>query len=115
MNSARIVALAGYFGLLSLLLLWFTWLAPPERFPVSLAILITTGPLLFALRGLLHARPYTHAWVSMLSLAYFTHGVVEAWANAAVRHLALLEVLFSVLLFCGAVLYVRLGRSINKT
>lgn len=104
---SRLATLGGWFGLFGLMILWFAWLAPPEHYPVSLAVLFMAGPLLFPLRGLLHGKPYTHAWTSFLALAYFTHGSVEAWVNAAERHFALLEVLLSLLLFTGAIFYAR--------
>jgi uncharacterized membrane protein len=106
-RAARVVTLTSYFALLALQPVWHAWLAPPVRFPVALALLITTLPLLFPLRGLLHARRYTHAWTPYLVLAYFTHGVVEAWANAAQRPFALAEIVFSVLLFAGALVWLR--------
>lgn len=73
--------LAGYFMLLLLLLNWFTWLAPPARVPVSVALALAAVPLLFPLRGLLHGRPYTHAWTSFLALPYFALGI-DAIAGA---------------------------------
>ncbi len=106
-RAAYATALTGWFGLFFLLLLWFGWLERPESVPVSFVLVIAVGPLLFPLRGLLHGRPYTFAWTSFLSLAYFTHGVVEAWASPAERGLALLEVGFSLALFTGAVLFAR--------
>jgi len=65
----------GYFVLLALLLNWLTWLSPPRGVPVALALVLLTVPLLFPLRGLLHGRPYTHAWTSFLALLYFAFGI----------------------------------------
>jgi len=117
MSPSRIayrVALGGYFGLFLLLMAWTTWLAPPQHFPVALVLLLLVGPLLFPLRGLLHGRPYTFAWTSFLALAYFVHGVGEAFASPAERELALLEVFFSTLLYVGAVTFARLrGRELK--
>lgn len=101
------VALTGYFGLFGLLLLWFGWMEPPSRMPVSLIVLLLVGPLLFPLRGLLHGRPYTHAWASFLALFYFSAGVFSAAGPMARPWLAWLEIGFSLLLFLGAILYVR--------
>lgn len=103
----RLASLTGYFGLLILLTLWFTVLAPSSHLPVVVMLMVFVGPLLFPLRGLLHGKPYTHAWTSMLTLLYFTHGVIEAWSNNAERGYALLEVFFSVLLFLGSMFYAR--------
>ncbi len=103
----RVLALAGHLGLLGWLLLWFTWLAPPRHTPVAVALLGFAGPLLLPLRGLLHGRAYTHAWTSLLSLLYFTHGVVLAWAEPGERTWALVEVALSLVLFTGAAWYAR--------
>lgn len=99
-------ALAGYFGLFALLMSWHTVLSPSPRFPVALVLLIGVTPLLLPLRGFLHGRLKSCTWMSYISLAYFAHGVAEAYANSAERHYALAEVFFSLLLCFGAGLYV---------
>lgn len=104
---AHAATLAGYFGLLGLLLIWYAWLAPSQRFPVALTLVVVIGPLLFPLRGLLHGRPYTHAWTSLLALFYFLLGVGVVWADRDERWFGVLQVLFSVLLYVGAMLYAR--------
>jgi len=104
---SRWLTLASYFALLTLLMLWQTVLAPPQLLPISVVLVLLVGPLLFPLRGLLHGRPYTHAWTSFLVLIYFIHGVVEAYSNPAERLYAGLEILFSVLLYSGSLLYAR--------
>ena len=101
------LTLGSYAALLLLLVLWFGWLAPPKVIPRSLVLLIMTVPLLFPLRGLLHGHPYTFAWTSFLALFYFIHGITEAWSDPGVRLLASLEILFSTLLYSGAILYAR--------
>ena len=103
---ARIMTLSSYFGLLILLLAWSIWLAPHPRYPVSLVLIVLVGPLMLPLRGLLHARPYTHAWTSFLALYYFILGVDDIAAGAPLV-LAWLELILSVLLFTGSVLYTR--------
>ena len=110
---ARIASLIGYFGLFGLTLLWVTVLAPPVRMPTSIMLIIFVGPLLFPLRGILHGKTYTHSWTSFLVLLYFTHGVVESWANPAQRWLAITEILLSLLLFTGCIFYARLARPQN--
>jgi len=105
---ARWTALLGYFGLLALLLNWFTWLAPPTQVPRSLLLIVLVVPLLFPLRGMLYARRYTHQWVSFLSLFYFAVGV-DVWFNNPPEQAVLgaLTVLFSLLLFVGSILYAK--------
>ena len=91
-------ALAGYFGLFLLLMLWPTLLAPPARFPVA---------LLLPLRGLLNTSLRSCAWAAYIRLIYFTHGTIETFANPLQRGYAILEIVFSLLLFLGASLYIR--------
>ena len=112
---ARIASLAGYFGLFFLLIAWTTWLSPPQRLPVALVLLVLVGPLLFPLRGLLHGRPYTHAWTSFMALFYFAIGVFNVAGDMEKPWLAWLQIGFSVLLFCGTVLYARFRAREIKT
>lgn len=100
-------ALAGYFGLVALLMLWYTVIAPSQRFPTALILIIVVMPLMLPLRGLLHGRPSACTWAAYLSLFYFVHGVTEAAAGPAERALASAEIVTSLLLFFGAALYVR--------
>jgi len=106
--------LGGYFLLLGLLLNWFTWIAPPERFPVSLALILLAVPLLLPLRGLLHGRTYTSAWSSFLALFYFAFGVDAVAAAQDPAWLGWTAIAASVALFTGCVGYVRVrGRELR--
>ena len=103
-------ALVGYFGLFLLLMAWNTVLAPSVYFPVSLVLIVMITPLLLPLRGLLNAKPKSCAWAAYVSLLYFIHGSVESFVSADQRLLAILEVIFSLLLFFGASFYLRLRK-----
>jgi uncharacterized membrane protein len=102
-----ILALTGFFGLYALLMLWNTVLVTPSRFPVALMLVITVTPLLLPLRGLLDRNPRSCAWMAYISLIYFLHGSVEAYANTSGRLYPSLEVILSLMLFFGTTLYVR--------
>lgn len=104
---AHIVTLTGFFGLFILLMLWHTVLVPPVKFPVALILLFTVTPLLLPMRGLLAGKPRSCAWAAYISLIYFIHGAIETWSNPAERIYAALEVVFSLMLFFGAIGYVR--------
>jgi len=99
------LAVAGFIGLFGLLMLWPTVLSPTTRFPTALILLVTITPILLPLRGLLNKQPKPCAWAAYISLAYFIHGSVEAYSNPAQRPYALLEIVFSLLLFFGAALF----------
>jgi uncharacterized membrane protein len=111
----RLSALTGFFGLLTVLLLWNAWLSPSTQYPVALILIILLTPLLFALRGILHGRRYTHAWMSMLTLFYFCIGVTEAYSDPATRYSGLAVTACSLLLFVGAVGYVKLTAAPKST
>lgn len=100
------IALSGYLGLFSLLMLWNTVILPPEKLPVALVLIVTVSPLLFVLRGFLKGNLKSCAWMAYLSMPYFIHGSIEAYARTD-RLLPSLEVFFSLLLFLGASLFVR--------
>lgn len=104
----RWTTLVGYFGLLTLIINWFTWIAPPQQVPRSLVLIALAVPLLFPLRGILHARRYTHQWVNFLALFYFAIGI-DVWYSFvdSQKWLGMLMVLFSLLLFVGSVMYAR--------
>lgn len=104
----RVLTLVGYFGLLALILNWFTWLAPPERVPRSLVLAALAIPLLFPLRGIIHSRRYTHQWIGFLSMLYFLIGV-DVWYNheALQQHLGMVMVFLSMSLMLGSSMYAR--------
>jgi uncharacterized membrane protein len=104
------LALTGYFGTFALLVAWYGWLAPSPHFPRALVLLVLVTPLLFPLRGLLHARRYTLAWSGFLALLYFTHGVIEATHAPATRLLGLLEVALTTAWFTGAIGFIKSGK-----
>lgn len=118
LKVARISALIGYFGLFILMMAWIIWLTPPEsiHLPKSLALLVLVGPLMFPLRGVLHGRAYTHAWVSFLALFYLFLGLSEAWSGSQQPLLTALEILFSSLLYLGAMFYARFrGKQLKES
>ncbi len=99
-------AIGSLLALIALCLAWEIWLAPLR--PGGSWLSLKALPLLAPLFGLLHGRRYTFQWTPFLALAYFTEGVVRAWAEGPpVRALAALEVALSVTLFCCAVLGAR--------
>ncbi|HIG65601.1 MAG: DUF2069 domain-containing protein [Gammaproteobacteria bacterium] len=100
------IALSGYVGLFILLMLWNTVISPPEKLPIALALIITVSPLLLPFRGFIKGNLKSCSWMAYLSMPYFIHGSIEAYARTE-RLLPALEVLFSLLLFLGATLFVR--------
>lgn len=105
------IALAGFFGLFVLLMLWNTVLTPTAKFPVALLLLITVTPLLLPMRGFLDKQPKSCAWLAYISLIYFMHGCAEAYVSTASRPYALLEIVLSMMIFWGTTFYIRLSKN----
>ncbi len=111
----RTLALAGYFGLLLLNLLWFTIISPAIHTPVALILIATLIPLLFPLKGLLHGKPYTYAWSSFLTFYYFFIAVDFAFNNIDDKLYGYIQLFFSVLMFIGCIFYARYATRASKT
>ena len=110
MTGHRLAVLTGYFGLLGLWIAWSTVLAPPRHAPTSLVLAVSTLPLLVPLRGMLHDRRGSFIWLGMLSLVYFIHGVGAA-TDLAQRIQAAFEIVFSLCLFTGSVVRLKMKES----
>ncbi|MEJ2141697.1 MAG: DUF2069 domain-containing protein [Gammaproteobacteria bacterium] len=109
LSLVRWLTLAGYGLLILLLVLWYgIW--SPSSLPVGLVLVFLLLPLMFPLAGILRGKVYTHAWMSMLILFYFVHGVGEAWTTPEDRHYAIAEIILSLLIYIGSMSYVRLSR-----
>jgi uncharacterized membrane protein len=109
-NHAAAVSLV---VLLLLCLAWELWWAPLR--PGGSWLVLKTLPLLAPLFGVLRGRRYTHQWVSLLALAYFTEGVVRATTEPGLSAwLALAETFLAVTLFSSAVLYARATGKVSR-
>lgn len=94
-------------GLILLCLAWEAWLAPLR--PGSWLVLKTV-PLLPPLFGILRGKVYTYRWAAMLSLLYFTEGVVRGWSESGLSQtLALLETMLAAVFLLAAIGYARLA------
>lgn len=103
------LSLVSFFGLMITLICWITLAEHGEHYPISAWLIIALVPLLFPLRGLLHGKPYTHAWTGFLMLLYFSHGIGEVYSAQAFDLYASLEVLFSCVTFISSIIFIRLN------
>ena len=96
-------------ALIFLALAWELWLAPLR--PGGSALALKVLPLLVPLFGILRGKVYTYQWASMLILAYFAEGVVRAWSDRGLSaHLALAEIVLTLIFFLASIAYVRVAR-----
>ena len=102
-------ALFSYFALMASLLSWIVIADHSDIFPTATMLVIAMVPLLFPLRGMLHGKPYTHAWNSFLMLFYLSHGIGELYSAEGFILYPALEIIFSSLCFTSSIIFVRLN------
>lgn len=96
----RAIALAAFGGLVVLHLAWHLRLAPPVSLPIAFVLMVALGPLLAAGLVMLVDLRRGLFWAGFFALAYFSHGIMEAWATPGIRALAHAEwVLATILVF----------------
>jgi uncharacterized membrane protein len=100
-------------ALIVLGLAWELWWAPLRPGGSMLAFKVL--PLTLPLSGLWRGRIYTYQWASMLILVYFAEGVVRAYSDRGLSaHLALTEVILTLIFFVSCIAYVRSHRRKNR-
>ncbi len=105
-RAAHLISLLGYFALFFLLLGSIATRAADEQPSRLFLLLLLVGPLLFPLRGLLHGRPYTHAWSGFMALVYFVIAIGIA-AGEKTLLIGIAETMAAALWFFGSLFYVR--------
>ncbi len=99
-------------SLIALILLcvgWELFIAPLR--PGGSWLVLKVIPLLFALRGILHGRRYTHQWASLLACLYLFEGLTRSYTDAPPSNwMAMLETLLSLSFLMGSMLFARTTR-----
>ncbi len=96
------LTVGSYFGLLGLLIVWYGIVSPPQYILSGIFTVLFIGLLLLPARDLLRKNPRVYMWSSYFILVYFSHAIIESWANDAERVYALVELLLSGIYFVGA-------------
>ncbi len=109
-NHATAISLI---ALIFLCLAWELWWAPLR--PGGSWLALKALPLLAPLFGVLRGQRYTHQWVPLLALAYFTEGLVRVVTERGLSvWLAAAETALACILFGSAVLYVRAAAKVSR-
>ncbi|MDX1335564.1 MAG: DUF2069 domain-containing protein, partial [Gammaproteobacteria bacterium] len=74
--------------------------------PRGLILILQLPLLLLPMRGMLHGKPYTHAWATFVALLYFIIGVDNA-AMSGREVYGGLQILLSTMMFLGSMIYTR--------
>lgn len=104
----RSLTLISFFGLMLTLLSWIILAPHANNYPTAFWLVVGVVPLLFPMRGLLHARPYTHAWTSFLMLFYFSHSVGEVYSSDQFSLHPVLALAFSTVCFFSTILFIKM-------
>ena len=108
-KKLRLGASASLIALIFLCVAWEGWLAPLR--PAGSNLILKALPLLLPLFGILKGKRYTYQWASMFILFYFTEGTVRSYADRGLSaHLAMIEVLLTVIFFTCAIYYAKFTR-----
>lgn len=110
---SRLSTLTGYFGLIFFIPIWHIFIDQLAAEFMSITLLMQIGPLMFALKGILHGKVYTHAWAMYLALFYFVIGIWYA-GDESTRSFGIIFSLLSLFFFMGSMLYTRYQGMANK-
>ncbi len=112
------LALTCYLLLILLVVLWEGWFAPAPKAPPGFWLTIKGLLLLLPLFGMLHDKPRSYLWASLLVMLYFMEGTMllylhraEGFALRSVLPYALLETLLTLGFITSAGFYVRAARA----
>lgn len=113
-----ILGQTGYFGLLIFLPIWNLILVPSVM-DKYITLLLTVGPLLLPMWGILKRKPYTYAWSNFIVLFYMLHGLTLIWDRPDERVYVVIELILTFMMFIGCSYFAKfrgqeLGLSIRK-
>ncbi|OAN18740.1 hypothetical protein A3K86_07720 [Photobacterium jeanii] len=113
-QNARYFALTSHLTLILWIALWQGVLSPHPHLSNTVLTLMWVFPLLLPLKGILEAKPYTHAWANFVLMFYFLHGLTILWIEPNERWLAGIELIITSCAFIGNIYFARLrGRELG--
>jgi uncharacterized membrane protein len=106
----RYMALSCYLALLVWMPIWHFMLASDTQPSPSLGFILVVYclPLLLPLKGIIQAKPYTHAWTNFLAMCYLIHGLTSYYAVPDEALWAFIEIILVTGMFTGCSMFARL-------
>lgn len=110
------ITLLSHVCLLVTIIIWYFFISPPQYILSTIFSLVYVLILLLPAPGLFKKTYRVYMWSGYLILVYFTHGIIEAWANPIVdeKILAVIEIVLSSIYFVAAMMCFRYARNLNK-
>ena len=106
----RRITLGSYIFLILHIATWFFIVSPPENKTFALLSITYLLILFIPWQQLLDNNPRVYMWSGYLILLYFTHAVVESYANVEQRGYALIELVLTIVYFISATMCYRYSR-----
>lgn len=118
-RTYRHLALYSSLALLMWVGIWQLLLSADKTYGLVFIFLFYLLPLILPLKGIIKARPYTHAWSSFVVLLYIMHAITVFYAEPQERIYAGIELVLAILMFTGCAMFARvrgkeLGLSLPK-
>ncbi len=101
-NRWHRICLISYFSLLMTVTVWYFIISPPQYILSTIFSLMYVAILLAPMFFLIKKRPHVYAWSSYIMLIYFSHAIIETWANDLHRYFAIAELVSSSVYFISA-------------
>jgi len=96
------ICFLSYFVLLITIVVWYFIISPPQ-YILSIILSVTYVAILLApMIFLIKKNPRVYAWSSYIMLIYFSHAIIETWANDLHRYYAITELVSSSVYFISA-------------
>jgi len=108
------LAVSSYVGLVCLLITWYGFISPPQRTLSTIFTVMFIGILLLPAKDLYQKNSRVYMWSSYLILIYFSHAIIESWANDEERIYAIAELILSCIYFLAATFCYRESRKGNS-
>lgn len=106
----RRIAVTSYVLLILFIATWFFIITPPQNKTFVLLSSIYLLLLFLPWQQLMEGNPRVYMWSGYLILLYFTHAVVESYANAEERGYALVELVLTITYFISSTYCYRYAR-----
>lgn len=111
----RRIAVTSYVLLILFVATWFFIISPPQNKTFALLSSVYLLLLFLPSKQLIDNNPRVYMWSGYLILLYFTHAVVESYANTEERGYALVELALTIIYFISATYCYRYSRQKSKT
>ena len=103
----RYLALGSHLALLCWMILWHSVLTDVHTYSPLFIVLVYIVPLVLPLKGIIQAKPYTHAWANFVVLFYVIHGITTAYAVQGEMLYAIIELILATTMFTGCSVFAR--------